>query len=91
MKITLALVTAMLCAGLAAGGAGAETRYSKALQKACASDYQRLCGDYGIETEALRLCMDRKGKSLTKTCVDALVADGQVSRAEVQRRKKNGQ
>jgi hypothetical protein len=34
--------------------------------------------------------MDRNGKSLAKTCVDALVADGQVSRAEVQRRKKNG-
>jgi hypothetical protein len=91
MKIAFALVTVMLCAGVAAGDAGAESRYSKVLQNACANDYRRLCGEYGIETEALRLCMDRKGKSLTKTCVDALVADGQVSRAEVQRRKKNGQ
>ena len=88
MKIALALVMSMLCVAAAAGGAGAETRYSKALQKACASDYHRLCGDYGIETEALRLCMDRKGKSLTKVCVDALMAAGEVSRAEVQRRKK---
>ena len=90
MKITLALVTAMLCVGAGAGGADAETRYSKALQNACASDYHRLCGEYGIETEALRLCMDRKGKSLTKVCVDALVAAGEVSRSEVQRREKNG-
>jgi hypothetical protein len=90
MKIALALVTAMLCVGAAAGGADAETRYSKALQNACASDYRRLCGEYGIETEALRLCMDRKGKSLTKVCVDAIVAAGEVSRSEVQRRKKNG-
>jgi hypothetical protein len=90
MKTTFALVTAMLCAGVAAGDAAAESRYSKALQNACANDYRRLRGEYGIETEALRLCMDRNGKSLAKTCVDALVADGQVSRAEVQRRKKNG-
>jgi hypothetical protein len=88
MMTTFALVTAMLCAGVAAGDAAAESRYSKALRNACANDYRRLCGEYGIETEALRLCMDRNGKSLTKTCVDALVADGQVSRAEVQRRKK---
>jgi hypothetical protein len=90
MKTTLALVAAMLCAGVAAGGADAQPRYSKALQQACANDYRRLCGEYGIETEALRLCMDRKGKSLTKVCVDAMVADGEVSRAEVQRRGKSG-
>jgi hypothetical protein len=91
MKTTFALFTAMLCVGVAASDAAAESRYSKALQNACTNnDYRRLCGEYGIETEALRLCMDRNGKSLAKTCVDALVADGQVSRAEVQRRKKNG-
>jgi hypothetical protein len=78
----------MLGAGAVAGDAAAESRYGKALQSACANDYRRLCGEYGIETEVLRLCMDRNGKSLTKVCVDGLVAAGEVSRA--QRPKKNG-
>ena len=64
--------------------------YSKAVQKACASDYQKHCGQYGIETEALRLCMDRSGHSLTKTCVNALIDAGEVSKDEVERRKRVG-
>ena len=61
--------------------------YSKAVQKACANDYKKHCGEYGIETEALRLCMDRAGHGLSKTCVDALVDAGEVSKEEVERRK----
>ena len=61
--------------------------YSKAVQKACANDYHKHCGQYGIETEALRLCMDKAGHGLSKTCVDALHA-GEVSKQEVERRKK---
>ena len=61
--------------------------YSKAVQTACANDYKKHCGEYGIETEALRLCMDRAGHGLSKTCVDALVDAGEVSKEEVERRK----
>jgi hypothetical protein len=72
------------------GAALAETPYSKAVQKACAADYHAHCGEYGLESAALRTCMDRNGKSLSKTCVQALVAAGEVSQAEVDRRKKLG-
>ena len=41
-------------------------------------------------TDALQLCMDRAGQRLTKTCIDALVADGEVSKQEVERRKRTG-
>jgi hypothetical protein len=34
--------------------------------------------------------MDRNGRSLSKSCVQALVASGEVSQAEVDRRKKSG-
>lgn len=69
----------------------AETsRYSKALQQACTADYKKYCGEYGIETEALRICMDKNGHTLTKTCVRALIDAGEVSQAEVDRRKKSG-
>ncbi len=64
--------------------------YSKAVQQSCASDYKKYCGEYGLESTALRSCMDRAGSSLSKTCVQALVASGQVSQAEVDRRKKAG-
>jgi hypothetical protein len=89
MHTCLPLAAALLVATAFVSPAGAvdAPRYSKALQQACASDYRRLCGEYGLGTEALRLCMDRKGKSLTRTCVNALVNSGEVSRAEVDRRK----
>ena len=54
------------------------------------ADYKKLCGEYGIETAALRTCMDKNGRSLTKTCLNALIDAGEVSQAEVDRRKKSG-
>ena len=73
---------------LAADAEAQTARYSKQLQRACANDYKAHCGEYGIETEALRLCMDRVGHRLSKTCVNALVAEGEVSPAEVNRRNR---
>ena len=72
------------------GSALAQHAYSDAVQRACASDYKQYCREYGIETEALRLCMDRVGQKLTKTCVDALVADGEISKRQVEVRQHGG-
>jgi hypothetical protein len=63
---------------------------TKAVQQACGTDYKKYCGEYGLETAALRSCMDRAGHSLSKMCVQALVEAGEVSQAEVDRRKKSG-
>ena len=82
--------TLMFCLALWSSGAVAQHTYSKAVQQACARDYKAHCGQYGIETEALRLCMDRAGHSLTKTCVNALIDAGEVSKEEVERRKRSG-
>lgn len=62
--------------------------YSKTVQKYCRDDYKKFCGEYGLETNALRNCMDRHGEQLSKSCVDALVRSGEVSQQEVDRRKK---
>jgi len=82
-----------LVAGVAvlgcAGGSQADS-YSKAVQKSCAADYHKYCGEYGLESSALRGCMDRAGKSLSKACVKALIQSGEVSQAEVDSRKKSG-
>jgi hypothetical protein len=90
MKMCGRVLIATFCLVVSTGVAVAQHTYSKAVQKACAKDYKAHCGQYGVETEPLRLCMDRAGQRLTKTCVDALVADGEVSKEEVERRKRSG-
>src|SRR3990170_4138250 len=71
-------------------GAAMADSYSKAVQQSCAADYRKFCGDYGLESTALRLCMDKAGKSLSKACVQALIHSGEVGQAEVDRRKTSG-
>jgi hypothetical protein len=83
------LVAGVLVLGFA--GVARADSYSKAVQQSCAADYHKYCGDYGLESAALRVCMDKAGNSLSKGCVNALVASGEVSQAEVNRRKKAGQ
>jgi hypothetical protein len=90
VRETLAFAALMPWLVFAFGAAAEPSRYSKALQQACAADYKKYCGEYGIETAALRTCMDKNGHSLTKTCVRALIDAGEVSQAEVDRRKKSG-
>ena len=90
MRKVLALATTVLCFGCAHEAAAEQSRYSKAVQQTCMADYKKLCGDYGIETAALRTCMNKNGHSLTKTCLNALIDAGEVSQIEVDRRKKSG-
>ena len=80
--LMIAAVAAIFFAGAAQGQS-----YSKAVQQFCRDDYKKYCGEYGLETSALRSCMDRNGKSLSRSCVRALVKDGYVSQSEVNRRK----
>ena len=90
MKVFNRVLIALICVVAWTGVADAQHAYSKAVQKACANDYKAHCGQYGVETNALRLCMDRAGHRLTKTCVNALVAAGEVSKQDVERRKRTG-
>src|SRR5262249_38111201 len=89
--VYLLLCASAMLAWLALRAEAAKTyQYSERLQHACANDYRAHCGEYGIETSALRLCMNKSGQQLSHGCVNALVADGQVSRAEVEWRKRTG-
>jgi hypothetical protein len=71
-----AVLLASCCIALSAS---AQTPYSKAVQQACGTDYRKYCGDYGLETAALRTCMDKAGQSLSKSCVHALIQAGEVT------------
>lgn len=85
VKLLVALVAAACLAG-----AVEAAPITKAVQAACKTDYRNYCGEYGLETAALRSCMDRNGHKLSKTCVNALVKAGEVSQSEVDRRKRAG-
>ena len=73
------------CSIAAAKSENAHT-YSRAVQVACATDYRKHCAEYGLETEGLRVCMDKVAQRLSETCVNALVNAGEINKAEVERR-----
>ncbi len=75
----------LMAAGLSKVHASA---YSEAVRKHCRADYKKYCGEFGLETNALRNCMRRHGNVLSKSCVRALVQAGEVSQREVDRRRR---
>ena len=74
------LLAACLTAGTQANAVGARSRI------ACLSDYRTFCSAYGVGSTELRRCMRANGAKLSSQCVRALVADGEISEAEVARR-----
>ncbi len=90
MRINPAIALAACALALGFAGAAKADSYSKVLRKACVADYKKHCGEYGLESAALRLCMDKAGQNLSKDCVRALVRAGEVSQSEVNRRKSAG-
>jgi hypothetical protein len=68
------------------GGFSAEAAHKDV--KHCADDYRKYCHQWGLETKGLENCMRKHGDRLTNACVAALVKSGEVSQAEVDRRRK---
>jgi hypothetical protein len=73
------------------GLAGEAFAVSLRVQMACASDYYAHCSAYSPTSSQVRTCMRAVGSGLSKRCVDALVEAGEVSAAEVARRRAAGQ
>ena len=85
LPITLVVILSVYAAPSAAfAQAGTIT---KGMQDNCANDYRKFCGDYGLQTSALNLCMKKAGPSLSPACVQALVQAGKVSQSDVDRIK----
>ena len=84
--IVLASMFCFACLGSQTAWAQAGT-ITKGMQDNCANDYRTFCGDYGLQTSALNLCMRKAGPKLSPACVRALVQAGKVSQAEVDRIK----
>ncbi len=80
-KVALA-VGAMLL-GVAEAGA-----VSARVTSACASDYFAYCSQHDPDGPGVRQCMRANGLKLSMGCVNALIAAGEVSKAEVARRAR---
>lgn len=74
-------VVLMICSVCSAQASHKEVKH-------CADDYRKFCHQWGLETKGLENCMRKHGDRLTNTCISALVKSGQVSQAEVDRRKQ---
>jgi hypothetical protein len=84
LPAALALILVCLGPSVAFGQAGTIT---KDMQNFCVNDYKKFCGDYGLQSAALNLCMRKAGPSLSPACVQALVKAGKVSQAQVDKIK----
>ncbi len=59
---------------------------SARVEAACASDYLAYCSQHPTEGPGVRACMRANGFKLSSGCINALIAAGEVSKAEVDRR-----
>ncbi|MGE0055261.1 MAG: hypothetical protein AB7S74_13720 [Hyphomicrobium sp.] len=58
-----------------------------ATQLNCASDYYAYCSQHPVGSPGVRKCMRENGPRLSKSCISALISDGEISKAEVERTK----
>ena len=90
-KTVKAVLTSALALGGAAVTANDALAVSLSVQLACATDYYAHCSAYSPDSPQVRSCMHSVGSGLSKRCVNALVAAGEVSAAEVARRRGTAQ
>jgi hypothetical protein len=55
---------------------------------ACAHDYLTYCSRHNPDGSAARHCMRKHDRKLSKACVNALIAAGEVSKQQVDRRSR---
>lgn len=88
--IAFAALRVLAIAAIALGGTALSAReasaFSTSVKLACASDYLSHCSQYSLSSPNVRQCMAAVGPNLSKSCINALVGAGEVSRAEVDRR-----
>jgi hypothetical protein len=81
------LVRAALVAVALTGATSQAGAVSLGVKFACASDYYSYCSQHPSGSVAVRQCMRAHGAQLSKRCVNALIAAGEVSKIEVETRR----
>jgi hypothetical protein len=54
----------------------------------CKADYNRYCKQYKLGTEGLRACMSRSIRRVSNRCIAALVAGGDMTKAQADKLRK---
>lgn len=57
-------------------------------QMSCAGDYYAYCSQHAPGSPGVRKCMRSVGPKLSKGCINALIADGEVSKADIEQHKQ---
>ena len=86
-RVTL-LSTIVFAFGSAFEARAESVTITKDVQDACAWEYNQFCNQYGIGTELLDICFRQNADHMTKACVDALIAAGDVSKEYVDQQAK---
>jgi hypothetical protein len=63
---------------------------TQAVSRECRWDYHNFCSEYGIGSPLLNYCFRNNGAKLSRGCVNALIAAGDVSKTYVQARRRAG-
>jgi hypothetical protein len=86
---TILAARTVIAAAVAVGTLAASSQagaVSLAVKMACASDYYAHCSQFDPDSSATRQCMRKVGANLSKGCVSALVAAGEVNKTVVERK-----
>ena len=84
---TRTALTALIALGALSMQVSNASAVSARVKMACMSDYFSYCSAHKPGSAGVRKCMRANGSNLSKRCVNALVAAGEVSASEVARRR----
>ena len=87
--MTRSTVCAALVVGSTVFSSGA-IAVSPAVRSACANDFLAYCSQHDPDSRAARSCMRAHVPNLSKVCLNAVIAAGEVSTKEVSRRERGG-
>lgn len=81
-----AALAAAVALGTLAASANQASATSLAVKMACASDYYAHCSQHTPDSPGVRKCMRAVGRNLSKGCINALVAAGEVKKSVVEKK-----
>ena len=82
-----AALSAAIAVGVLVTSSYQASAFSLGVKISCAADYYAHCTAHSPDSPETRSCMRAVGTGLSRGCVDALVAAGEVSAAEVNKRR----
>lgn len=86
LRLPRALLGALCLTGAMAWQSASSWAVSDNVRNACMNDYFAYCSKHDVDTPGLRRCMQSVASKLSKPCVNALVASGEVKVASADRR-----